>query len=331
MTQASTQPNVQNTSSERLKLRCLECHASMSDATSCASCGATYPMVAGVPDFVRWANPEERAYYDGVYLSRDKAPRKVPLSERDAAWHDAWVPLHSMRERVGNLNGKRMLCIGNGMSTKEMWFGGQGAELLIMSDLSPHAVANLRDTHDLSAAKGSMAFAAIDALDLPFEDESLDVVYGFAMVHHLPDVEKFLQGVSRVLAPGGRAVFFDDAYSPLWHGLKQTVLKPVMKYTHRANGISPQDYEFSMSGGFKESELGAMIERAGGEPWFERYHLLAYMWKRSIDRLLPSVIGQPLAGDRMGHTIGKVDQTLARFGPWHANQIRLVWGFNKPA
>jgi len=54
-----------------------------------------------------------------------------------------------------------------------------------------------------------------DAEELPFAEGSFDLVVGHAVLHHLPDVERALREVLRVLRPGGRFVF---AGEPTRHG-----------------------------------------------------------------------------------------------------------------
>jgi ubiquinone/menaquinone biosynthesis C-methylase UbiE len=51
-------------------------------------------------------------------------------------------------------------------------------------------------------------FHLMDANELTFEDESFDVVYGGAILHHL-DIEKTLNHVYRVLKPGGFILFLE--------------------------------------------------------------------------------------------------------------------------
>jgi ubiquinone/menaquinone biosynthesis C-methylase UbiE len=46
-----------------------------------------------------------------------------------------------------------------------------------------------------------------DAESIPYDDASVDLVVGHAVLHHIPDVELALREVLRVLKPGGRFVF----------------------------------------------------------------------------------------------------------------------------
>src|SRR4051812_26556174 len=57
--------------------------------------------------------------------------------------------------------------------------------------------------------------AACDAAELPFEDESFDLVLGHAVLHHLPDLDRAFAEFHRVLAPGGTLFF---AGEPSRHG-----------------------------------------------------------------------------------------------------------------
>ena len=49
-----------------------------------------------------------------------------------------------------------------------------------------------------------------DAEEIPYEDDSMDLVVGHAVLHHIPDVPLAFREVLRVLKPGGRFVFAGD-------------------------------------------------------------------------------------------------------------------------
>ncbi len=49
--------------------------------------------------------------------------------------------------------------------------------------------------------------ACCEARRLPFPDDSFDIVFGHAVLHHLPDLEASLAELRRVLRPGGAVAF----------------------------------------------------------------------------------------------------------------------------
>jgi ubiquinone/menaquinone biosynthesis C-methylase UbiE len=56
----------------------------------------------------------------------------------------------------------------------------------------------------------SLETVRADAEELPFEDESFDIVLGHAVLHHLPGLDRALSEFQRVLAPGGTLVFMGE-------------------------------------------------------------------------------------------------------------------------
>jgi ubiquinone/menaquinone biosynthesis C-methylase UbiE len=73
------------------------------------------------------------------------------------------------------------------------------------TDISPGMLTVLSRTaeqHGIEAAT-----ACCDAGELPFPDDSFDIVFGHAVLHHLPDLEGSFREFLRVLRPGGRIAF----------------------------------------------------------------------------------------------------------------------------
>jgi ubiquinone/menaquinone biosynthesis C-methylase UbiE len=75
----------------------------------------------------------------------------------------------------------------------------------VVTDISPGMVeVALRNARGLGLdVEGRVA----DAERIPYDDDSVDLVVGHAVLHHIPDVDQALREVLRVLRPGGRFVF----------------------------------------------------------------------------------------------------------------------------
>lgn len=304
------------------------------DLIACKHCERSF-RDASTPvfDFVNSPDRvEERSFYDGAYSeARKDNCVKQSIESVSEKWDLPEAPHNKIvLERVGNLYDKTVLLLGNGESVKELMFLKMRPRHLIYSDLSTHALTNIYERFELDQFRTNLTLAAVDAHAIPFADETFDVIYGFAMVHHLPDLDRFFASVMKALRPGGFAAFVDDAYAPIWHYSKQTWLKPLMKYSHKKSGISPEDFRFSESGGFKEPDLAIRIKHAGGEPWFVRTSLVNYLFYRGAQKLFPPKLNRLVRDKRISKAISAIDRLLCRFPLLKQNQIRLIWGFSKP-
>jgi ubiquinone/menaquinone biosynthesis C-methylase UbiE len=76
---------------------------------------------------------------------------------------------------------------------------------LVATDISPGMLAQLRETADDLGL--SVETRTADAERLPFEDRAFDLVFGHAVLHHLPDLGGALCEFRRVLRPGGTLAF----------------------------------------------------------------------------------------------------------------------------
>jgi SAM-dependent methyltransferase len=73
------------------------------------------------------------------------------------------------------------------------------------TDISPGMLSTLsRSAAELGV---EVQTAATDAETLPFEDESFDLVFGHAILHHIPNLERAFAEFDRVLRPGGTLAF----------------------------------------------------------------------------------------------------------------------------
>ena len=73
------------------------------------------------------------------------------------------------------------------------------------SDISPGMLGVLAETADALGVDATTVCS--EASRLPFEDESFDIVFGHAILHHLPDLDGAFREFLRVLRPGGAIAF----------------------------------------------------------------------------------------------------------------------------
>ena len=150
-------------------------------------------------------------------------------------------------------------------------------ERLTATDISPGMV-------DVLSAKAAELGVAVDtarceAAELPFEDDSFDLVLGHAVLHHLPDLDDAFDEFKRVLRPSGAIVFCGEpsrygdrlavlpkrgahAIAPVWRAL--------MRAPARRNGASGLSEEERLEGyvdvhAFTPADLARHARGAGFE------------------------------------------------------------------
>lgn len=78
-------------------------------------------------------------------------------------------------------------------------------EYATCSDISPGMLETLKAN---AAGLGlEVETQPADAEQLPFDDDSFDLVLGHAVLHHIPDLQRAFREFERVLAPGGTVLF----------------------------------------------------------------------------------------------------------------------------
>jgi SAM-dependent methyltransferase len=92
----------------------------------------------------------------------------------------------------------RVLEVGCGWGELAEWIARETGADVVAVDLSPRMV-------DLARERGVDARLA-DVEELPFADETFDVVVAAWMLYHVPDLERGLAEIARVLRPGGTLV-----------------------------------------------------------------------------------------------------------------------------
>jgi SAM-dependent methyltransferase len=78
-------------------------------------------------------------------------------------------------------------------------------ERLTATDISPGMLQRLSTTAEELGLE--VETVATEAEELPFADESFDLVFGHAVLHHIPDLDRAFAEFRRVLRPGGVIAF----------------------------------------------------------------------------------------------------------------------------
>jgi ubiquinone/menaquinone biosynthesis C-methylase UbiE len=161
------------------------------------------------------------------------------------------------------------------------------------TDISPGMLETLEATAaDLGLV---VETTASDAEQLPFEDESFDFVFGHAVLHHIPDLERAFAEFARVLRPGGSIAFCGEPsrYGDLLAALPKRTAMLVSPLWRRAIGAGPRSNGGATEDGdgrlesvvdvhsFSPAELRRMMSSAGLEsPRVRGEELLAnvYGW-----------------------------------------------------
>ena len=111
----------------------------------------------------------------------------------------------------------------------------------VATDISPGMLGRLE--HSAAELGLTVSTVACDAAALPFEDDSFDLVFGHAVLHHLPNLAGAFGEFQRVLRPGGVVAFCGEpsyygdriaawpkrganALAPLWRTLMRAAPRP---------------------------------------------------------------------------------------------------------
>jgi ubiquinone/menaquinone biosynthesis C-methylase UbiE len=145
------------------------------------------------------------------------------------------------------------------------------------TDISPGMLATL----DASAAELGLDVRTVrcEAEELPFEDESFDLVFGHAVLHHIPDLERAFSEFDRVLRPGGTLAFCGEpsrygdtiaavpkraalAAAPLWRRAVGAGERRIYPESNGDGGDHGLEWEVDVHA-FAPGDLRRMLEAAG--------------------------------------------------------------------
>ena len=126
-------------------------------------------------------------------VARYRAPPKTTVFPLEYAFH-----------LLGDVRGMTILEYGCGDGLNTVVLANRGAKVIAL-DISEELLAIARKRLEVNRCD-RVELLIGSAHTLPLEDESVDVVFGMAILHHL-DLELACREVQRVLRKGGRGIF----------------------------------------------------------------------------------------------------------------------------
>lgn len=211
--------------------------------------------------------------------------------------------------QLGDLQGKSLLDAGCGPGESSIYFAKQGAIVTAVDISSGMLKVAQRLADNFEVSEDMLRFVQMSVERLDFADESFDLIFGSNIVHHC-DIKKASIEFSRVLKPGGVAVFVDPlGYNPVIQIYRRMAFKVRTPTEHPLNY---QDLEILASKfqNFSHKEFQLMTQ-------------LIFLWFFLVERIHPSDNRYwrkyVLEADRYTpafRTLYRMDQTLLKILPF---------------
>ena len=251
--------------------------AGMPGTGRCAFCADQHEKELRVNEAER-----EKAFYDRQYQSLLSAPDHAQRVDRQTMYGNCENPLHPFFERRRlyqatldallqlPLDGLRVLDYGCGPADFGVWMATEGAEVTLL-DISQTAVELGLLRAAASGVSGRVQGIAADASHLPqLANDSYDLVFACASLHHTMKYEGAVGELARVVRPGGRLVLCET-----WGE------NPLLRLARHARAWAAgeeedQGEEIVLS----RRELGRL------EPWFEDWRIVTFHLLAMAKRLM---------------------------------------------
>jgi ubiquinone/menaquinone biosynthesis C-methylase UbiE len=143
--------------------------------------------------------------------------------------------LHEYRD----FRGKRVLDVGAGNGYVLSKYAQEGAEVYGI-DITPTAIDLCRKRFAYRNLRGD--FRVAEAERLPFQDATFDCVCSMGVLHHVPDTEKAVAEIFRMLKPGGRLIVMFYHRNSAQYRVKYALLsrmqgRPIQKLVNEFDGV----------------------------------------------------------------------------------------------
>jgi tocopherol O-methyltransferase len=152
-----------------------------------------------------WGEHMHHGYYgkDGT-LKLDRRQAQIDLIEEVLKWS-------------GDFSIDRpqdILDVGCGIGGSSLYLAEKFGARVTGITLSPVQANRAKERARGAGLQAKTDFQVANALNIPFPDNSFDLVWSLESGEHMPDKVKFLQECHRVLKPGGKLIFVTWCHRP---------------------------------------------------------------------------------------------------------------------
>lgn len=149
----------------------------------------------------------ERAKWDALAQKKSALMTRVNPGDNFYKYAQRTSTMVGVAEFLGDISGKSVLEYGCGLGEISVLLAKSNAQVTTF-DLSPASVAVTKQRACVNNVGTQINAFVAAGENLPFANESFDIVFGKAILHHV-DVNQGWYDIYRVLKKGGKAVFIE--------------------------------------------------------------------------------------------------------------------------
>ena len=162
-----------------------------------------------------------------------------------------------------------------------------------------------------SVNKKGISSGNIQQTVIPFEDNTFDIVYGRAVLHHAYDLKKLCQETARVLKPGGVLIATRE------HIISKKEDLPLFLASHPLHFLYGGENAYLLQEYLEALDTARLKLQKAIAP-FESVINYAPMTQQDFSNLIKSVLA-PIIGDKLGNWLAN-NETVQKFCGWYQSQ-----------
>jgi ubiquinone/menaquinone biosynthesis C-methylase UbiE len=237
---------------------------------------------------------EVREYWDNNPLCSTIIPHELGSSEYFEYYDELRIEIESLKRsyeihEYERFKDKKVLDVGCGNGYVSSLFAKEGAHAHGI-DITPTGIELCQKRFQIMGLSGN--FLVANAEELPFQDNTFDCVTSMGVLHHVPNTEKAVQEIFRVLKPGGRLiVMFYHKNSALYR--IHFTLRSLFEKKTRQQLVNDFDGVGNPKGSvYSKKELGLLLHEFKNIKMWAGY-LTGYMLLPRGGRFLPDFLLKP--------------------------------------